>query len=141
MNTLRRCARCHEEKAYKEFYRDGSRSCGYGNTCKVCDNEKNKENSAKRREERRKEKYLLGKGRTFIEDTETRIKELRSVPCMDCGNSFPSICMDFDHRVPSLKLFAISAWRGYSPAAIENEIAKCDVVCSNCHRIRTQSRY
>ena len=29
----------------------------------------------------------------------------------------------------------------YSLKRLEEEIAKCDVVCSNCHRIRTQLTY
>lgn len=56
-------------------------------------------------------------------------------PCMDCGNTFPPCAMDFDHREPSQKVKGIgliSSW----PAMLK-EIEKCDLVCSNCHRIRT----
>jgi hypothetical protein len=67
------------------------------------------------------------------------IKALKDKPCADCGNKFPPECMDFDHRGRSQKKFgisgAISSTRG-NPAILE-EIAKCDLVCANCHRIRT----
>lgn len=58
-------------------------------------------------------------------------------PCMDCGNRFPSCCMDFDHvRGKKTMNIGHDAWsRGLK--AVLAEIEKCDVVCSNCHRIRT----
>lgn len=38
------------------------------------------------------------------------------------------------------KLFSISQWRYFSRQQVVDEIAKCEVVCANCHRLRTQSR-
>ncbi len=69
------------------------------------------------------------------------LDELRTVPCADCKGTFPPVCMDFDHLPGEVKLFGIMnqyARRG-RPALIA-EIAKCEVVCSNCHRIRTAAR-
>lgn len=63
---------------------------------------------------------------------------LKSVPCADCGGSFDPVCMDFDHRPDEVKSFTIGAvGSSRSLEAIRAEIAKCDVVCSNCHRIRS----
>jgi hypothetical protein len=59
-------------------------------------------------------------------------------PCTDCGNTFPPCAMDFHHRDPSTKKAAI-ARMVYTTAAIkviDEEIAKCDLLCANCHRIR-----
>ncbi len=61
----------------------------------------------------------------------------RLAPCMDCKGSFPPVCMDFDHRDPSTKSFALSRARGFDLEAVKLELAKCDLICSNCHRIRT----
>ena len=47
--------------------------------------------------------------------------------------------MDFDH-VRGEKKFCIGHHRRYGDAELLNEIAKCDLVCSNCHRIRTRKR-
>lgn len=58
-------------------------------------------------------------------------------PCMDCGLVFPMVCMDFDHRDPSIKEFNIASIRAGSAERLRTEIAKCDLVCANCHRIRT----
>lgn len=69
-----------------------------------------------------------------------KVAEFKSLPCMDCGNTFPSECMDFDHVKPG-KIERVSqlAWNG-SMQAVLDEIAKCELVCSNCHRIRTRQR-
>lgn len=64
------------------------------------------------------------------------IKE--STPCADCGNYYPHYVMDFDHRDPSIKTMNVSrmvSLRGVE--TILEEIAKCDLVCANCHRERT----
>ena len=65
----------------------------------------------------------------------------KSVPCMDCGVRFPSYVMDFDHREPRRKLFEISGSEyRFTLEVIIAEMDKCDVVCSNCHRIRTHNQ-
>lgn len=58
-------------------------------------------------------------------------------PCMDCGGVFPVVCMDFDHRPGTEKKFSIGGSGPWSESAMREEIAKCDVVCANCHRVRT----
>jgi len=67
-----------------------------------------------------------------------RLAQLKDVPCADCGGRFPSVCMDFDH-VRGEKLFLVCKPNSIGPA-LDEEIKKCDVVCSNCHRIRTHNR-
>ena len=61
--------------------------------------------------------------------------------CADCppGSWWPPVCLDFDH-VRGEKLYDVSCMTRRSWAAIDAEIAKCDVVCSNHHRIRTHER-
>jgi hypothetical protein len=69
------------------------------------------------------------------------IEKTKKQPCMDCGHRFPAVCMDFDHvRGPAKKYTISSAYRCISMDRLKEEIAKCDVVCSNCHRIRTAAR-
>lgn len=60
--------------------------------------------------------------------------------CLDCGYKEHSVALDFDH-VRGVKEFNIS--QGYarrSWAALLREMDKCEVVCSNCHRVRTARR-
>jgi hypothetical protein len=68
--------------------------------------------------------------------------ELKSKPCHDCGQSFPTCCMDFDHRKGEHKEYNVGSMfaHHYGRTLIETELAKCDLVCANCHRILTQNR-
>lgn len=56
--------------------------------------------------------------------------------CTQCGFSHPG-ALDFHHRDPSAKEGAVTRMvlQKRSKKAILEEIAKCDVLCSNCHRI------
>ena len=48
------------------------------------------------------------------------------------------VCFDFDQRDPMQKSFQISAKsRDVAEATLQAEFAKCDLVCANCHRLRT----
>jgi hypothetical protein len=66
---------------------------------------------------------------------------LRDVPCADCKGRFPPAAMDFDHRDPASKRSAVTRMVGRTgmPRILE-EVAKCDIVCANCHRLRTFQR-
>lgn len=68
-----------------------------------------------------------------------RMADLKSAPCMDCGDHFPSVAMDYDH-VRGVKFRMISTMANYSWERVLNEVSKCDLVCANCHRLRTQAR-
>jgi hypothetical protein len=57
-------------------------------------------------------------------------------PCVDCGEADP-VCLDFDHRDPALKVFAVARAFDFSLKRVQAEIAKCDVRCANCHRKKT----
>lgn len=66
---------------------------------------------------------------------------LKAAPCLDCGRTYPHYVMDFDHRPGELKTLSVSAlmMRG-SLDDVMAEVARCDLVCSNCHRERTWRR-
>jgi len=57
--------------------------------------------------------------------------------CRRCGEDDP-VVLEFHHRVPAEKRFPISAVRAVpkpaDTALVMAEIAKCDVLCANCHR-------
>jgi hypothetical protein len=71
------------------------------------------------------------------------LDQLKAQPCMDCKRTFPPECMDFDHRDPTNKLFNVSqaAISGRSLESVQAEVAKCDLVCACCHRIRTAKQH
>jgi hypothetical protein len=69
------------------------------------------------------------------------LDRLRQVPCMDCNERFPPCAMDFDHRDPGTKRSAVTRMVGRaSSTRILDEVAACDIVCANCHRLRTFRR-
>ena len=61
----------------------------------------------------------------------------QKVSCSECGFDNP-LALDFHHREGTEKEFAVStaAATGFSRERISAEIAKCDVLCANCHRIK-----
>lgn len=72
-------------------------------------------------------KNWLRKVRTFLEDT-------KSSGCKVCGEPHFA-CLDFHHRDPKEKKFNIGMQVGtYSLKKLRVEVAKCDVLCANCHR-------
>ncbi len=88
-------------------------------------------NSQKRLEQGRKRRQLARE----------LIYMVKSVPCTDCGIEYPPFVMDLDH-VRGLKFKDVSSMvdNTMSQKSIMAEVAKCEVVCSNCHRIRTHTR-
>lgn len=69
------------------------------------------------------------------------IFDFKAVPCMDCGQRYPTYVMQFDH-VSGNKEFDIAnaVSNGLSTKKVIEEINKCEIVCANCHSIRTHKR-
>jgi hypothetical protein len=68
------------------------------------------------------------------------IQDLKRKPCMDCGIEYHPVCMQFDHRESDKKFKNLSKMTNYSWDRIMEEISKCDLVCANCHALRTYNR-
>lgn len=68
-------------------------------------------------------------------------RRLKSRPCAECGVTFHPAVMDFDHvRGEKVADVAEAYRRLFSPQRFMAEIQKCDLVCANCHRLRTFRR-
>lgn len=152
------CNVCKEEKPFSEFHKNSNNKDGLGSNCKLCHKEychrrhiedpnRYKTTNAKWKKEN-PEKVLAMQQRAIKKrqhiKTWVAIK-YEGVPCLDCFGVFPFIVMDFDHRPEEEKEFGIANFGVMSKTAIniarvEKEIAKCDLICSNCHRIRTWDR-
>lgn len=78
--------------------------------------------------------------RTY-ERNKNLIRSLKAKPCKRCKGRFPYYVMEFDH-VRGKKKCNMNALRrpGATVKMITAEAAKCDVVCSNCHKIRGHLR-
>lgn len=75
-----------------------------------------------------------------IAERQELFKQLKDVPCADCGERYPHFVMDFDH-VRGEKYMNVGQMKMAKLERILEEVAKCDVVCANCHRIRTHGEW
>ena len=50
--------------------------------------------------------------------------------CVECGSTE---ALEFDHIDPALKSFNISAGYHKPKEILENELAKCQILCNKCH--------
>lgn len=90
---------------------------------------------------RNKEKYLAktkaqrAAGRAYVAKVKAHAK------CVDCGINDWRV-LDFDHLPEFEKGADVSklANSGASIATIKAEMDKCEIVCANCHRIRSWQR-
>jgi hypothetical protein len=133
----RRCGRCAEVKPLSEFnWRRKGRE-QRDNLCRAC------------RADYKREHYLANRQR-YVDQARARkqalaperttylIEYFRTHPCVDCGEP-DAIVLEFDHlRDKSFEVAQALPYRSWQ--SILDEIAKCEVVCANCHRRRTAAR-
>ena len=83
----------------------------------------------------------MAQKRTRITELVVWMRDLKSVPCADCGGRFHPAAMAFDHLPGSVKVLDIASLvRRGSVGLARAEIQKCEIVCANCHAIRTYER-
>lgn len=131
------CTRCGQEKNASDLLTDRRQSRGFRRTCKPCSRGLTKQWRIENRELRQAvDENKRRDNQSWIDGVKL------GLPCDDCGRSFPTCSMDYDHRDAETKSFGVSyaARVGKRREAVMAEIAKCDLVCSNCHRVRTKMR-
>jgi hypothetical protein len=126
----RTCTQCGISGGAETFHRSGRSPDGLHAWCKRCLSKRNKK--AARENPGMWGRYKSGARRSrsqFIAD----LKSDRG--CMFCRERHPA-CLEFHHRDPDHKHATVSQMRDRAATRerIEAEIAKCDVLCSNCHR-------
>ncbi len=104
----------------------------------VRDNEKWK--ARKREWTTRNRQKITDNKKRYVARNIKYVNSIKAIPCADCGKEHSSFVMDFDH-VSGNKEGVISqmARRPVGLEKLKKEIAKCEVVCSNCHRYRTNA--
>ena len=130
---LRRCGKCERHLPVEFFSR--STETEFQHWCKECF----REYFRQRGDTHRREAAIAKRRR---QDAARRYvgAVLEASVCADCRIRTPAV-LDFDH-VRGTKSEAVSRMvaAGRSEARIAEEIAKCEVVCANCHRRRTGNR-
>ncbi len=132
---VKRCSKCGEAKPYSEFHRY-KRGDGYQRWCKRC--RKTYDHDYNLRNHRR----WADKKLAWQHSRAAWLREMKTdKTCTDCGRTFPPEAMEWDHLPGTVKLGEISSVIGkWSTKLIFEEIAKCELVCANCHAIRTYKR-
>lgn len=130
------CSLCKEEKELSSFNKRSSSKDKHQARCRVCENAVSKNHYLSN-----KDYYGLkrDKNRNKYRDVNRNLKE--TAPCSDCGKYYPYFVMDWDHREGEDKISEVS--RLLQQGTINKmllEVKKCDLVCSNCHRMRTFNR-
>lgn len=149
---MKTCTKCLVIKDLSDFPVRNKRTGRLHTNCFLCIKKAARqwaENNRARKSKYAQEYYRKNEGATRRQKTwgsrHLGIRDwliaLKSNPCFDCGKSFHFSVMDLDH-VRGTKLFAISSMHGraISDDDFLSEIQKCDLVCSNCHRLRTWRR-
>lgn len=134
---MKRCSKCKQTKPLTDFHRNVLRRDGVQTYCKMC------------RAAIDHERYERSRGRAVprrsLGSDRGRAAWLLSLkigrPCTDCRRVYPPQVMQWDHLPGFHKLGDISeAFWGRSREEVLAEIAKCELVCANCHTIRTFER-
>lgn len=129
---MRVCQKCQKNKEESSFY---SHTQINGITyirseCKECTKEKHK----KYRQENKLKRNELSRDRSR-QNKEVLVEKFGG-KCLDCGGIFPACVYDFHHLDPSTKEKQIAPWLSKKNDYYTEELKKCVMLCSNCHRIR-----
>lgn len=134
---MRRCGRCGCEKALEDFAWRRKAKGQRDNYCRPCRAEYKQEHYAANRQRyidlaKRRKQALVAERLSYL------LAYLREHPCVDCGETDP-VVLEFDHLRD--KKFGIGeGFRDREWQSVLDEMAKCEVVCANCHRRRTAKR-
>jgi len=123
------CTRCKQHKPISQYGNTADKKLS---ACRECINKAQKIQYANNK------KYYLDRNRERRAINREWYQEIKNkTPCVKCGNQYPYYVMDYDHIEPTNKILCVAQMMGFSRKAILNEMAKCELLCANCHRIKT----
>ena len=130
---VKRCGSCELTKPLSEFHRRGP---GHQTWCKAC------RRTYDRDYHRRTRPIRLAQKRLQHRRISEWYRELKSsTPCADCGRTFHHAAMSWDHLPGHVKVDDVSSLVSrHNRSLILAEIAKCELVCANCHAVRSYER-
>lgn len=124
------CTKCNLEKDFDDFAWKSEHKNLKASECKTCHKET-------------RHNYYIKNAKTEKERIYKRKKELakwlqefkKTLKCEICSENEPC-CLEFHHTDPNMKEIniALCATYGWSVQRTKNEIEKCIVICSNCHK-------
>src|SRR5437870_5766116 len=111
------CPSCSTDRLASDFCRNASRYNGLQSHCRTCRAQRHKWRT-----------WAVG------------VLKKALGGCVDCGYNDRAEALDFDHLDSSSKFKEIAHMVDKSWHYILAEMAKCEIVCANCHRVRTSQR-
>lgn len=151
---MKKCVECKETKEYSEFYKHGRSKDGFSYVCKVCQRLRDKDRYIQAREsgkireykDRNREKireYNIAYQRKYRSSGRKQARKLemceyKGCKCVMCGLIATEVTIsafDFHHLDPSEKEYTPSDMVNMRWERIVDELDKCVLLCSNCHRI------
>lgn len=144
-SILKKCTICDQSKVRKDFYYRDKKRGRLHSQCKACYENKRrkiwKEHYHRYGDEYRARAIKYNKD-LKVSLRKKMLKYLSDKSCVICGMNDPRV-LEFDHINPSTKNISIA--RALSNAAkwdaILQEISKCQILCANCHKIKTAEQY
>jgi hypothetical protein len=132
------CLDCGELKSIEQFakYKRNNRKhvTPYKPRCKLCDDERRRAYDRGRPQEVKDRE--AEKARATRRANKWQFIEKMGGECQDCHNTFPMCVYDFHHLDPNEKDIEPGFLFHRRLDVIEQELAKCILLCANCHRIR-----
>ena len=135
--TTRICSQCQEPKDIEDFPLRNQFTQRRQSYCNEC-----RSKMGKNWYENNKD-YQKANAKKHMTEYRETAKEyvfnyLLTHPCVECGESNP-VVLEFHHLSGKDKAIAELTHAGVSIAKIQEELAKCQVLCANCHRKLTAS--
>lgn len=122
---VKTCKDCQQTLPFDHFYVNKGMRDGRLSWCKKC---------------------TVRRYRSGVKDRAARMRDyVQAIKlergCADCGYNAHPAALDFDHLPGTVKTMRLaSAPGGSTMAKLIAEMEKCEVVCANCHRVRTAER-
>ncbi len=132
---MKKCTNCKESKKLEEYNKNKSRKDGLNNICRICSKTRSKQ-YYKENPEIHKKNVRINSNRYRKEVQRKIFDYLCKHPCVDCGETNP-VVLEFDHLRDKIDNVSTMIGAQRPPKLIFEEIAKCEIRCANCHRIKT----
>jgi hypothetical protein len=131
---MKLCGKCGATKPTTDFHKSTRR--GHQAWCKPCRKAFDAIYHQQHKEERLAQKRVI---QAEFLAWYMSLKEDR--PCADCNRVFHPRVMQWDHLPGTKKIADLGTLsRRHSKRQVLAEIAKCELVCANCHALRTLAR-
>ena len=133
---VKKCCMCGEEKKanLENFAWHRKEKGTYQSYCRPC------QRKYRRRHYLQNKQKYIDKAKKWDEKTRKEFYLwLKTKSCQDCGNPDFRV-LEFDHVRGSKKMPISQMIARFGKNVLQEEIKKCDIVCANCHRIRTAER-